>query len=135
MLNFNFATSSRSTESSVHIPCLKTSLVSCHLKHGCGWQGDATHAEAGGPVSTNEKIQQQQYRIRQLEEQLASAQEAVAGATSTSKTFQSVAESNEAAMSQLQVRALPDWNLLQTDPRATCLSCSFCCFGNACWRD
>ena len=54
-------------------------------------------------MSSNEKIQQQLYRIRQLEEQLASAQEAVAGATSTSKTFQSIAESNEAAMGQLQV--------------------------------
>ncbi len=68
--------------------------------------GDARLPDASAPISTNEKVQQLQFRIRQLEEQLGSAQEAVAGASSTSKTFQSIAESNEAAMEELQVSAL-----------------------------
>ena len=57
-------------------------------------------------MSGNEKLQQLGYRIKQLEEQLATAQESVAGASSTSKQFQSIAESNEAAMAQLQVQTL-----------------------------
>ena len=65
--------------------------------------GEASHAADDGRMSGNEKLQQLGYRIKQLEEQLATAQESVAGATSTSKQFQSIAESNEAAMAQLQV--------------------------------
>lgn len=58
-------------------------------------------------MSGDEKLQQLQYRIKQLEEQLAMAQESVAAASSTSKQFQSIAESNEAAMAKLQVYTYP----------------------------
>ncbi|KAK9833120.1 hypothetical protein WJX74_007929 [Apatococcus lobatus] len=69
-----------------------------------GQAGEASHAADDRHMSGSEMLQQLRYRVKQLEEQLATAQESVAGATSTSKQFQSIAESNEAAMAKLQAQ-------------------------------